>query len=479
MISFQSKGQHFYRIYTDQGFDYGEGITQASDSTYFITGSSSSFEDAPSQAYILHLDTAGNYLWSKAYGGSESDIGKRIFSIKNDGIYVFGHSNSFTNGYFDFYLFKTDFQGKIQWEKNIGGFSHEMLHDAVMLPDTSFILVGQTTSNKNEIEDVITIRVDKHGEVKWEKRFGGDGVDIGKSIALIDTNQIIIGGSYSYVDSSLTKGLIISINQDGKLNWQQHYGLIGNYVFNDLSVDSSIIRAVGYNQLRNNTQQRYLTFKCLPDGTSPIESVIHQSGSNYFSNIVQHGPYKNQYLVLQPTDNDVIPTYSGGEDQLICRYKYDLTWATKCVNTSDHGIDHCNDIIATNDLGAIAVGYNTYKGKGGANVTLVKIGPYDQFPVSLSDPIESSLVKIKLMNQENLISISPNPTNESIIINGLKNKDYILSILSLEGKILYRRSVKNEENINLKELFFETGSYFLQFENSENGLFMKKINFHP
>jgi len=339
LICFESNAQHFYRIYTDQGFDYGEGITQAKDSTYFITGSSSSFEDAPSQAYILHIDTAGNYLWSKAYGGSESDIGKRIFSVKEDGIYVFGHSNSFTSGYFDMYLLKTDFKGNLLWEKNIGGTSHEMLHDAVMLPDTSFILVGQTTSNASEIEDVIAFRINNKGEIKWEKRFGGEGVDIGRSVALIDTNQIIIGGEYKDVDSSLTKGLLISIDQDGVLNWEKHFGNKGNYVFNDLSVDSSIIRAVGYNQLKNNTQQRYMTFKCLPDGTNEIESVILQSGSNYFSNIVQHGPYKNQYLVLQPTDNEVIPTYSGGEDQLICRYKYDLTWATKCVNTSDHGID--------------------------------------------------------------------------------------------------------------------------------------------
>ena len=204
---------NFYKIYTGNGYDYGEGIVQStSDSSYFITGSSSSFENAPSQAFILKVDTGGTYIWSKSYGGSASDIGKRIFHIPNEGNYVAGFSNSFGNGLFDFYFFKTDTSGKLLWEKTFGGSSNELLHDAIQLPDTSFILVGQTSSNVTEIEDLFIVRISKHGEIKWQKTFGSSGVDIANSVSMIDTNRLIIGGEYYDSDSSTQKSIILSMN---------------------------------------------------------------------------------------------------------------------------------------------------------------------------------------------------------------------------------------------------------------------------
>lgn len=41
----------FFKIYTNDGYDYGEGVVQLSDSSYLVTGSSSSFSDSPAQAF--------------------------------------------------------------------------------------------------------------------------------------------------------------------------------------------------------------------------------------------------------------------------------------------------------------------------------------------------------------------------------------------------------------------------------------------
>jgi hypothetical protein len=40
MVSSQTE---FYKIYTNNGYDFGQGIVQLEDSSYVITGSSSSF----------------------------------------------------------------------------------------------------------------------------------------------------------------------------------------------------------------------------------------------------------------------------------------------------------------------------------------------------------------------------------------------------------------------------------------------------
>ena len=76
----------FYKIYTNNGYDFGQGIVQLEDSSYLITGSSSSFQNGASQAFLLKVDSLGNYNWSKNFGGSESEGGRRVLYKKNVGV---------------------------------------------------------------------------------------------------------------------------------------------------------------------------------------------------------------------------------------------------------------------------------------------------------------------------------------------------------------------------------------------------------
>jgi hypothetical protein len=453
---------HFYSIYTGNGYDFGEGVFQSKkDSSYYITGSSSSFSDAPSQAFVMHVDTGGTYLWSKSYGGNASDIGKRIFSIPNDGIYVAGFSSSFSNGLFDFYFFKTDTNGVLLWEKTYGGSSNEILHDALVLPDTSFILVGQTTSNPNEIEDVFITRISNKGEVLWEKTLGSNGVDIAKSISMIDLNHIVIGGEYYDSDSSKQKALLFSINQLGDIQWLKTYGTKkSNYYITDVYADSSYIRAVGYAKISETNDKVYYNMTTDTLGFHYYENYIPQSGSNYYSQIIQYGSFKYHYLAMQPTNNSIIPTYSGGEDLQICRYKNDLTWHPKCVNPSNQGDDHCNQLISTSDGGALSVGYNVYGGKGGSNVTILKIGPYDQFPSGSEAPIEHTIVGIEEIKNFYKFSIYPNPASSEISIVVNTNEALKIEILTLNGEVLEEKWMNGKTIINLTN--FEKGLYFVR-----------------
>ena len=457
---------NFYKIYTGNGYDYGEGIAQStSDSSYFITGSSSSFENAPSQAFILKVDTGGTYIWSKSYGGSASDIGKRIFHIPNEGNYVAGFSNSFGNGLFDFYFFKTDTSGKLLWEKTFGGSSNELLHDAIQLPDTSFILVGQTSSNVTEIEDLFIVRISKHGEIKWQKTFGSSGVDIANSVSMIDTNRLIIGGEYYDSDSSKQKSFILSMNSQGDIQWLKTFGkLKTNYYIKDIFADSTFIRGVGYAQVNSTSDKVYYNMLIDTLGDNYVENYIPQSGSNYFSQIIQYGFYNYNYIAMQPRDNGIIPTYSGGEDLLICRYKNDLTWHPKCVNGSNHGNDHCNQLLATNDFGAISVGYNVHGGKGGSNVMLLKIGPYDQFPNTTGLPIESTLVELKTVEPTLEAQVYPNPATSELQIKVGTHDETPLTICNLNGSILFKKSFITETKIDITS--YAQGIYFIEIGNN-------------
>jgi len=59
--------------------------------------------------------------WNRTLGGSRDDWGMSVQET-GDGGYIFaGHTRSFGSGGRDFYLVKTDSQGREEWNRTLGG----------------------------------------------------------------------------------------------------------------------------------------------------------------------------------------------------------------------------------------------------------------------------------------------------------------------------------------------------------------------
>lgn len=454
---------NFYHIYTNNGYDFGEGITQLPDSSYLITGSSSSFGDAPAQAFILQVDSLGNYVWSKSYGGSESDWGRRIFHVPNDGIYVAGYSNSFGNNAFDFYFFKTDVQGNLIYQKNYGGPKREKLFGAAMLPDTTFILVGETASTDNEVEDIFMMRLNAFGDTLWTKQMGNPlGADRARNVAVLNDTTVLVVGDYYDSDSLMQKAFIMKLYIDGTFQWFKWYGNNQDFSLNDLTIHNGMLRAVGYNKRTNsNGSENSYLYRWIGDTEGNptfelIDEIVNYSRLDYITSYGNQGKF---YVVEQATDVPT-PTFGIGEDCLIQRYTDYLFWDNGLLNTSNLGQDQGNQIIPTSDGGAIMVGYNTSYGKGGNNVTLVKIGPNDTYPASYTAPIENQLVFTEELEADFKLAVYPNPTSDQIQITSDLTESLNYSLLDVSGKLLLQDSFTAQALISLNS--FQAGVYFLQ-----------------
>lgn len=129
---------------------------------------------------------------------------------------------------------------KVLWEKSYGGKHAEYLYDAIPTPDYGFILVGSSVSGKNGNKeeknkgdlDYWVWKMDEHGSLDWQKSFGGNKVDLLQSIALTPDGGFIFGGT-----SSSDKGIdkkdssfgqedfwIIKLNAKGSEIWQKTIG---------------------------------------------------------------------------------------------------------------------------------------------------------------------------------------------------------------------------------------------------------------
>ena len=235
----------FHKIYSQGSYDFGYGIDQLEDSSYIVTGSSGGFGSG-SQAFLLKLNKFGDYEWSLDYGGLESEEGKRVIYLKDVGYFIGGTTNSFGNGAYDMYLTHVGLDGIQTWENSYGGSAWDRLHDMALTRDSGFLLVGENSSNSNENQDGYIVRTDKNGNVLWEQILGSNGDDILRTLRQYNDSSFVVAGSYYNTDSTLSKGVLYKVIDNGTILDTIYLGQNGEYAINDIEIMGGHIEAIGY-----------------------------------------------------------------------------------------------------------------------------------------------------------------------------------------------------------------------------------------
>ncbi len=131
----------------------------------------------------------------------------------------------------------------ILWEKSYGGKHSEYLFDAQPTPDYGFILAGsslsQKTGNKTEAAagdlDYWVWKMDEKGELDWQKAFGGSGADLLQAVRLTKDGGFILAGTSDSKKGDQKKDdgfgkedfWIIKLNAKGGEQWQRTIGGAG------------------------------------------------------------------------------------------------------------------------------------------------------------------------------------------------------------------------------------------------------------
>ncbi len=95
----------------------GEGhcVEQTSDSGFILVGGTKSgtllSEPMGGNLWLVKMDANGDTVWTREYGGEETDAGRYVQQTTDTGYIVVGYTHSFGSGGGDLYLLKTDSLG--------------------------------------------------------------------------------------------------------------------------------------------------------------------------------------------------------------------------------------------------------------------------------------------------------------------------------------------------------------------------------
>lgn len=274
-----------YLFDTQPTADYG--FILAGSSLSNKTGNKTDDNHGDLDYWIWKMNEKGDLDWQKSIGGSGFDLLQSIKNTKDGGFILAGTSSSGTGfqkkenckGITDFWVIKLDASGAEQWQRTIGGSGQDELLCAFQTRDGGYMLGGSSSSNppvlldnKPDGKSVVTtkadlfnkseksrgnmdywiVKLDKQGNIEWQKTYGGQYADVLRSMEqTTDNGYILAGYSNSPISGDKTesnKGVgdywIIKINDTGEIQWQSTYGAEGDdqpYVIHQTSDEGYIV----------------------------------------------------------------------------------------------------------------------------------------------------------------------------------------------------------------------------------------------
>lgn len=206
------------KSYGGANWDYGFSVKQTSDSGYIIAGHSDNFSSGLYTAHIIKTNSTGDTLWTKTFGGSNPN-GASSYSVQQttDGGYIITGDTPLGAG--DVSLIKMDSTGNRLWTKAYGGAnSYDIAYSVQQTTDEGYILSGFTNSFGAGYYDVYLIKTDSIGDTLWTKTYGSSGAEIGWCVQQTADGGYIISGS-----DSLGHAYIIKTTSSGDTLWTKDY----------------------------------------------------------------------------------------------------------------------------------------------------------------------------------------------------------------------------------------------------------------
>ncbi|GAA0871575.1 Ig-like domain-containing protein [Gangjinia marincola] len=210
---------------------------------------------------LMRIDAEGNLIWSQFYGGSQNDEASDLILTNDGGFAMIGSTRSgddnpttfdgdvnINNGFYDYWMVKTDLNGTIQWQKTFGFDGSDRGQALIQTKDGGYFLTGYfdvTASGGQGNEDgkITSIKSAEHGigefwgiklnikgELEWRRYFGGTNND--QSYDVVENqsgNFILMGHTESEdFDISQTNGSyeywVVAVDQAGNKLWENTYG---------------------------------------------------------------------------------------------------------------------------------------------------------------------------------------------------------------------------------------------------------------
>lgn len=456
------------RTFGDIHDNFAKDIIHTQDKGYIIVGSTYANENRKTDVYVVKLDSTFTRSWSFAHGKNNIDWATGVVEMPNKNLLICGYTNAFGYGGYDGYVLCLDSLGEFLWEKTYGGTDWDFLSDIIALKDGNYLLVGETYSFTNGSSDAYYLKITGTGDTLWTKHYGGAGKDIAHEVIQSHDSCLYICGQTDMLNTDSVNAFLLKLDKNEVFSWFKTYGGNREDIVYDLieTTDSNLVMAGStsspqppFNSILPDLNQYLL--KVDSAGT-----VLWEYGYAYSSS----EPNKNDgYFSVTEKNNLFLfagftETYGYGEKDLSTTITDQGGWYQGGSSGGFYLSENYEKAITVNDKFVLLGNTNSW-GQGNTDILVATFfntndtTVYEFVKDSAALPVKEVSTKIRE------VTIYPNPAGEFVFIESpLKYETAKVCIYDLFGNVVYHKETQLNKLLDVG--FLSSGIYMLTLETA-------------
>jgi hypothetical protein len=273
------------RAYGGNGEDTASEVEQTDDGGYICAGSTSYPGLSESDFWLWKIDPLGNLQWERAYSGFETGGATSIHQTRDGGCVVAGNAYSAVDQDIDYAVFKLGSSGEIEWQRSYGGDYEDYATAVRQTVDGGYIVAGYSWLFGIGESDIWVLKLTPAGDIEWQRAYGDQGTQWTDSIEQTRDGGYIVAG-YSSVEPGQGDVWVAKLFPSGDLEWQRLYeksGSDGAHAVRELPGGGYIV--AGFAASPGIFWREVLALKLSPAGEVEWQRIYDLGGSEWAHSI--------------------------------------------------------------------------------------------------------------------------------------------------------------------------------------------------
>jgi len=195
-------------------------IDVCTDGGLFLAGTTQSFGAGEADYWVLKLTEEGAVEWQRAFGGRLGEGTPFVRATAGGGCYLVGTGGSFAVHGYDIWALRLGRSGEVLWQKIYGLPSHEWARAAAATADGGLIVASDTNAYGPDM-DFWIFKIDAAGDIEWQKTYGIPEQDFAAAVIQTKDGGYLVGGAGRCATGFSCDAWILRLDKDGEILWEK------------------------------------------------------------------------------------------------------------------------------------------------------------------------------------------------------------------------------------------------------------------
>jgi len=150
------------KTFGGRSYDWARSLIQTTDGGYAVAGETYSKGAGNADFWVIKLDSKGSMIWDKTYGGNGYDAALSLIQTTDGGYAVAGDTSSKGAGDRDLWVIKLDSKGNMIWDRAYGGSDEDRANCLIQTTDGGYAVAGTTSSKGAGSDDFWVIKLESY-----------------------------------------------------------------------------------------------------------------------------------------------------------------------------------------------------------------------------------------------------------------------------------------------------------------------------